>query len=110
MCQTPVCVLTAETWGSSSSRLVSWCDKRETCTWGGENFPRHILAWMLFCGCQMERGIPALLLLLTFPCCYLQCKHILAVYLSQALGACQELTVSEEQLTNILLAEEEDEG
>ncbi|NXN08981.1 ZSWM7 protein, partial [Indicator maculatus] len=40
----------------------------------------------------------------------LLCKHILAVYLSQALGACQELTVSEEQLTSILLAEEEDEG
>ncbi|NXE38386.1 ZSWM7 protein, partial [Ptilorrhoa leucosticta] len=40
----------------------------------------------------------------------LLCKHILAVYLSQAMGACQELSVSEEQLTNILLAEEEDEG
>ncbi|KAM8797283.1 zinc finger SWIM domain-containing protein 7 [Eudromia elegans] len=40
----------------------------------------------------------------------LLCKHILAVYLSQALGACQELTVSEEQLTNILLAEDEEEG
>ncbi|KAJ7416435.1 Zinc finger SWIM domain-containing protein 7 [Willisornis vidua] len=40
----------------------------------------------------------------------LLCKHILAVYLSQALGACQELPVSEEQLTGILLAEEEDEG
>ncbi|NXG53726.1 ZSWM7 protein, partial [Psilopogon haemacephalus] len=40
----------------------------------------------------------------------LLCKHILAVYLSQAVGACQELTVSEEQLTSILLAEEEDEG
>lgn len=43
-------------------------------------------------------------------CFTLQCKHILAVYLSQAMGACQELAVSEEQLTNILLAEEEDEG
>ncbi|NXO26632.1 ZSWM7 protein, partial [Cisticola juncidis] len=40
----------------------------------------------------------------------LLCKHILAVYLSQALGACQDLAVSDEQLTNILLAEEEDEG
>ncbi|XP_063258792.1 zinc finger SWIM domain-containing protein 7 [Prinia subflava] len=40
----------------------------------------------------------------------LLCKHILAVYLSQATGACQELAVSDEQLTNILLAEEEDEG
>lgn len=54
---------------------------------------------------QTEPDIPALLLLFT-----LQCKHILAVYLSQAMGACQELAVSEEQLTNILLAEEEDEG
>uniref|UniRef100_A0A8C5UIB0 Zinc finger SWIM-type containing 7 n=1 Tax=Malurus cyaneus samueli TaxID=2593467 RepID=A0A8C5UIB0_9PASS len=40
----------------------------------------------------------------------LLCKHILAVYLSRAMGACQELSVSEEQLANILLAEEEDEG
>ncbi|XP_025892749.1 zinc finger SWIM domain-containing protein 7 [Nothoprocta perdicaria] len=40
----------------------------------------------------------------------LLCKHILAVYLSQAMGACQELSVSEEQLTNILLAEDEEEG
>ncbi|XP_005142966.2 zinc finger SWIM domain-containing protein 7 [Melopsittacus undulatus] len=40
----------------------------------------------------------------------LLCKHILAVYLSQAMGACQELTVSEEQLINILLADKEDEG
>ncbi|NXX77370.1 ZSWM7 protein, partial [Urocolius indicus] len=40
----------------------------------------------------------------------LLCKHILAVYLSQAMGACQELSVSEEQLTSILLAEEDDEG
>ncbi|XP_027546935.1 zinc finger SWIM domain-containing protein 7 isoform X2 [Neopelma chrysocephalum] len=40
----------------------------------------------------------------------LLCKHILAIYLSQAMGACQELTVSEEQLTSILLAEKEEEG
>ncbi|NXE20406.1 ZSWM7 protein, partial [Ardeotis kori] len=40
----------------------------------------------------------------------LLCKHILAVYLSLAMGACQELSVSEEQLTSILLAGEEDEG
>lgn len=65
---------------------------------------------MDFCGFQTEHDIPALLLLLTWLCYYLQCKHILAVYLSQAMGACQELTVSEEQLTSILLAEEEDEG
>ncbi|XP_075296049.1 zinc finger SWIM domain-containing protein 7 isoform X2 [Opisthocomus hoazin] len=58
----------------------------------------------------IEGDIPALLLLSTWLCYCLQCKHILAVYLSQAVGACQELTVSEEQLTSILLAEEEDEG
>lgn len=65
---------------------------------------------MDFCGFQLVPDIPVLLLLLTWLCSYLQCKHILAVYLSQAMGACQELTVSEEQLTSILLAEEEDEG
>lgn len=76
----------------------------------GERFIRPILARMDFCGFQIEHDIPALLLLLTWLRYYLQCKHILAVYLSQAMGACQELTVSEEQLTSILLAEEEDEG
>ncbi|XP_019401312.1 PREDICTED: zinc finger SWIM domain-containing protein 7 isoform X2 [Crocodylus porosus] len=40
----------------------------------------------------------------------LLCKHILAVYLSQATGACQELTVSNQQLENILLAEENEDG
>ncbi|XP_050784996.1 zinc finger SWIM domain-containing protein 7 isoform X1 [Gopherus flavomarginatus] len=40
----------------------------------------------------------------------LMCKHILAMYLSQATGACQELSVSDQQLASILLAEEEEEG
>ncbi|NXU49413.1 ZSWM7 protein, partial [Turnix velox] len=40
----------------------------------------------------------------------LLCKHILAVYLSRALGACQELSVSEEQFSSILLAEEDDDA
>lgn len=75
-----------------------------------EHFIRPVLARMGFCGSHIEHSIPALLLLLTWLRCYLQCKHILAVYLSRAMGACQELTVSEEQLTSILLAEEEDEG
>ncbi|KAM4700035.1 zinc finger SWIM domain-containing protein 7 isoform 1-T2 [Discoglossus pictus] len=35
------------------------------------------------------------------------CKHILAVYLSQALGSCQELTVSDKQMCDILLANED---
>jgi len=76
----------------------------------GEHFIRPVLARTDFCGFQIEGDIPALLLLSTWLCYCLQCKHILAVYLSQAVGACQELTVSEEQLTSILLAEEEDEG
>lgn len=75
-----------------------------------EHFIRPVLARTDFCGFQLKHGIPALLLLLTWLHYYLQCKHILAVYLSQAMGACQELSVSEEQLTSILLAEEEDEG
>ncbi|XP_042298609.1 zinc finger SWIM domain-containing protein 7 isoform X2 [Sceloporus undulatus] len=37
----------------------------------------------------------------------LVCKHILAVYLSRALGACQELTVPDEQLTKLLLPQED---
>ncbi|XP_077775910.1 zinc finger SWIM domain-containing protein 7 isoform X1 [Podarcis muralis] len=39
----------------------------------------------------------------------LVCKHLLAVYLSQALGSCQELTVPDKQLTSLLLQEEEEE-
>lgn len=40
----------------------------------------------------------------------LVCKHLLAIYLSQALGKCQELTVPDKQLTRLLLPEEEDGG
>ncbi|XP_063813446.1 zinc finger SWIM domain-containing protein 7 isoform X4 [Pseudophryne corroboree] len=37
----------------------------------------------------------------------LLCKHILAVYLSQAMGTCQELMVSDKQMIEILLAKED---
>ncbi|XP_053312977.1 zinc finger SWIM domain-containing protein 7 [Spea bombifrons] len=37
----------------------------------------------------------------------LVCKHILAVYLSQATGLCQELTVSDKQICDILLSKED---
>ncbi|XP_062816806.1 zinc finger SWIM domain-containing protein 7 isoform X1 [Anolis carolinensis] len=37
----------------------------------------------------------------------LVCKHILAIYLSRALGACTELTVQEQQLSKLLLPQEE---
>ncbi|XP_068122110.1 zinc finger SWIM domain-containing protein 7 [Hyperolius riggenbachi] len=37
----------------------------------------------------------------------LVCKHLLAVYLSQALGVCQEVTVSDKQLSDILLTKED---
>ncbi|KAK6475440.1 zinc finger SWIM domain-containing protein 7-like isoform X1 [Huso huso] len=33
----------------------------------------------------------------------LLCKHILATYLSQAMGLCEELALSDQQLTDILL-------
>ncbi|KAM3854884.1 zinc finger SWIM domain-containing protein 7 isoform 1-T1 [Vipera latastei] len=36
----------------------------------------------------------------------LVCKHILAVYLSRAIGACQEQTISNQQMTALLLPEE----
>ncbi|XP_075417148.1 zinc finger SWIM domain-containing protein 7 isoform X1 [Tenrec ecaudatus] len=39
----------------------------------------------------------------------LLCKHLLAVYLSQIMGTCQQLSVSDNQLTEILLTEEEQE-
>ncbi|XP_077020102.1 uncharacterized protein LOC143687230 isoform X1 [Tamandua tetradactyla] len=39
----------------------------------------------------------------------LLCKHLLAVYLSQVMGTCQKLSVSDKQLTEILLTEEEQE-
>ncbi|KAJ7308790.1 hypothetical protein JRQ81_008055 [Phrynocephalus forsythii] len=37
---------------------------------------------------------------------HLVCKHLLAVYLSRALGSCQELTVQDQELTRLLLPEE----
>ncbi|XP_054857984.1 zinc finger SWIM domain-containing protein 7 [Eublepharis macularius] len=36
----------------------------------------------------------------------LLCKHLLAIYLSRALGTCHELTVSNKQLTRLLLMDE----
>ncbi|KAG8590575.1 hypothetical protein GDO81_006803 [Engystomops pustulosus] len=36
-----------------------------------------------------------------------QCKHILAVYLSQAVRCCQDLSVSDKQMSEILLAKED---
>ncbi|XP_043858651.1 zinc finger SWIM domain-containing protein 7 [Dromiciops gliroides] len=39
----------------------------------------------------------------------LLCKHLLAVYLSLALGVCQDLSVSNKQLSGLLLAEEDQE-
>ncbi|XP_069471329.1 zinc finger SWIM domain-containing protein 7 [Ambystoma mexicanum] len=38
----------------------------------------------------------------------LLCKHVLAIYLSEALGACQERSVSDKQMSHILLAKEEE--
>ncbi|KAJ6657342.1 hypothetical protein lerEdw1_002709 [Lerista edwardsae] len=38
------------------------------------------------------------------------CKHLLAIYLSQAMGTCQELTLPDKQLTRLLLPEEEEGG
>ncbi|XP_029467132.1 zinc finger SWIM domain-containing protein 7 [Rhinatrema bivittatum] len=38
----------------------------------------------------------------------LLCKHILAVYLSQAMKACQELTISNTQMSQMLLAKDEE--
>ncbi|KAB1266317.1 Zinc finger SWIM domain-containing protein 7 [Camelus dromedarius] len=35
----------------------------------------------------------------------LRCKHLLAVYLSQVTSTCQQLSVSDKQLTDILLTE-----
>ncbi|XP_075710492.1 zinc finger SWIM domain-containing protein 7 isoform X2 [Rhinoderma darwinii] len=37
----------------------------------------------------------------------LVCKHILAVYLSQAVGCCQDLSVSDKQMSEILVAKED---
>ncbi|XP_066490907.1 zinc finger SWIM domain-containing protein 7 isoform X2 [Tiliqua scincoides] len=40
----------------------------------------------------------------------LLCKHLLAIYLSQAMGTCQELTMPDKQLTRLLLPDEEEGG
>ncbi|XP_078539719.1 zinc finger SWIM domain-containing protein 7 isoform X2 [Lissotriton helveticus] len=37
----------------------------------------------------------------------LLCKHVLAIYLSQALGACQERSASDQQMSRLLLARED---
>ncbi|XP_072446238.1 zinc finger SWIM domain-containing protein 7 isoform X2 [Chiloscyllium punctatum] len=39
-----------------------------------------------------------------------QCKHILAVYLCQAMGVSHQLKVSDKQLTNFLLAKDKEPG
>ncbi|XP_006901463.1 PREDICTED: zinc finger SWIM domain-containing protein 7 [Elephantulus edwardii] len=39
----------------------------------------------------------------------LLCKHLLAVYLSHIMGTCQQLTVSDKHLTDMLFTEEEQE-
>ncbi|XP_067866976.1 zinc finger SWIM domain-containing protein 7 isoform X2 [Heterodontus francisci] len=38
------------------------------------------------------------------------CKHILAVYLCQAMGVYHQLTVSDKQLTSLLLAKDKEPG
>uniref|UniRef100_A0A9L0JKV7 Zinc finger SWIM-type containing 7 n=1 Tax=Equus asinus TaxID=9793 RepID=A0A9L0JKV7_EQUAS len=40
----------------------------------------------------------------------LLCKHLLAVYLSQVMRTCQQLSVSDKQLTDILLTEKKEEA
>ncbi|XP_037350401.1 zinc finger SWIM domain-containing protein 7 [Talpa occidentalis] len=40
----------------------------------------------------------------------LLCKHLLAVYLSQVMQTCQQLSVSDKQLTDILLMEKKQEA
>ncbi|XP_005870254.2 PREDICTED: zinc finger SWIM domain-containing protein 7 [Myotis brandtii] len=40
----------------------------------------------------------------------LLCKHLLAVYLSQIMGTCQQLSVSDKQLTDILLMKKNQEA
>ncbi|XP_016051995.1 PREDICTED: zinc finger SWIM domain-containing protein 7 [Miniopterus natalensis] len=40
----------------------------------------------------------------------LLCKHLLAVYLSQVMGTCQQLSVSDKQLTDMLLMEKKQEA
>nr|XP_021530416.1 zinc finger SWIM domain-containing protein 7 [Aotus nancymaae] len=42
-------------------------------------------------------------------CFIFQCKHLLAVYLSQVMRTCQQLSVSDKQLTDILLMEKKQE-
>ncbi|KAG9486031.1 hypothetical protein GDO78_008887 [Eleutherodactylus coqui] len=37
----------------------------------------------------------------------LMCKHILAVYISQAIGRCQDLSVSDNHMSEILLAKDD---
>ena len=53
-------------------------------------------------------GLPALPVSSRSVCFVFQCKHLLAVYLSQVMGTCQQLSVSDKQLTDILMEKKQE--
>ncbi|XP_067864688.1 zinc finger SWIM domain-containing protein 7 [Heptranchias perlo] len=64
----------------------------------------HCLTSCLYCSC------PAFMYSVLRRNDNILCKHILAVYLCQAMGVYRHLTVSDQQLTSLLLARDEGPG
>ncbi|XP_078080650.1 zinc finger SWIM domain-containing protein 7 isoform X2 [Mustelus asterias] len=64
----------------------------------------HCLSSCLYCSC------PAFMYSVLRRNDNILCKHILAVYLCQAMGAYHQLAVSDKQLTSLLLAKDKEAG
>ncbi|XP_072326134.1 zinc finger SWIM domain-containing protein 7 [Scyliorhinus torazame] len=64
----------------------------------------HCLSSCLYCSC------PAFLYSVLRRNDNILCKHLLAVYLCQAMGVVHQLTVTDKQLTSLLLAKDKEPG
>ncbi|XP_038670724.1 zinc finger SWIM domain-containing protein 7 [Scyliorhinus canicula] len=64
----------------------------------------HCLSSCLYCSC------PAFMYSVLRRNDNILCKHILAVYLCQAMGVFHQLTVTDKQLTSLLLAKDKEPG
>ncbi|XP_060703884.1 zinc finger SWIM domain-containing protein 7 isoform X1 [Hemiscyllium ocellatum] len=64
----------------------------------------YCLSYCLYCSC------PAFMYSVLRRNDNILCKHILAVYLCQAMGVSHQLKVSDKQLTNFLLAKDKEPG
>ncbi|XP_023586828.1 zinc finger SWIM domain-containing protein 7 isoform X1 [Trichechus manatus latirostris] len=87
----------------SGTLWISWQKEKEDMVLGSSGKTYTCLASCHYCSC------PAFAFSVLRKSDSLLCKHLLAIYLSQVMGTCQQLSVSDKQLTDILLTEEEQE-